>query len=160
LADKQSRFKAESQTRGLQQALDRTLLNAGSMIIKSYEAAKSTEAKLNAALQEQEQAALQLTKIAIPYNVLVREVETDRALYDSVLARMKETNVSKGIEANNLRIIESPLVAAKPVKPSKLKILALALVAGFVLGCGLVFGIDMTDSSIRSIDQVETISET
>jgi capsular exopolysaccharide synthesis family protein len=73
---------------------------------------------------------------------------------------MKETNVAKGIEETNLRIIESPLVAAKPVKPSKLKILALALVAGFAVGCGLVFGIDMADSSIRSIDQVEKISET
>jgi succinoglycan biosynthesis transport protein ExoP len=73
LADKQSRFKAASQTRGLQQALDRTLLNAGNMVIRSYEAAKSTEAKLNAALKEQEQAALELNKIAIPYNALVRE---------------------------------------------------------------------------------------
>jgi polysaccharide biosynthesis transport protein len=160
LADKQSKFKAESQTRGLQLALDRTLLGAGNMVVRSYEAAKSTEAKLNAALQEQERAALELNKIAIPYNALVREVETDRALYDSVLTRMKETNVAKGIAETNLRVIESPLVAAKPVKPRVLKILALALVAGFVVGCGVVFGIDLGDSSIRSIDQVEKISAT
>jgi succinoglycan biosynthesis transport protein ExoP len=128
------------------------------MVIKSYEAAKNTEAKLAAALQEQEQAALELNKIAVPYNALVREVETDRALYESVLTRMKVTNVAKGIWENNIRVIQSPMVAAKPVKPSKLKILALALLAGFVAGCGLVFGIDRADSSVRSIDQVETIS--
>jgi capsular exopolysaccharide synthesis family protein len=160
LADKEAKFKAESQLKGLQQSLNRTLVNAGNMVMKSYETAKSTEAKLAAALQQQEQAALELNKIAIPYNVLVREVETDRALYESVLTRMKETNVAKGIDEASLRIIESPLVAAKPVRPSKLKILALALVAGFVLGCGLVFGTDMADSSIRSIDHVEKISET
>jgi polysaccharide biosynthesis transport protein len=101
---------------------------------------------------------LELNKIAIPYNALVREVETDRALYESVLTRMKVTNVAKGIWENNIRVIETPFVAAMPVKPSKLKILALALVGGFVLGCGLVFGRDMADSSIRSVDQVEKIS--
>ena len=120
LADKESRFKAESQLRGLQQSLNRTLINAGNMVVKSYEAAKNTEAKLGAALQEQEQAALELNKIAIPYNALVREVETDRALYESVLTRMKVTNVAKGIWANNIRVIETPLVAAAPAKPAKL----------------------------------------
>ncbi len=79
---------------------------------------------LRAALQEQEQAALELNKIAIPYNALVREVETDRALYESVLTRMKVTNVAKGIWANNFRVIETPFVAARPAKPRKLIILA------------------------------------
>ena len=158
LAYKQSKFKAESQIRGLQESLNRTLINAGNMVLKSYEAAKATEAKLMAALHEQEQAALDLNKIAIPYNVLLREVETDRALYESVLTRMKETNLAKGIDETNLRIIESPFVASKPVKPHKPKILAIAILGGFVLGCGLVLGLDMADSSIRSVDEVEKIS--
>jgi succinoglycan biosynthesis transport protein ExoP len=158
LADKQSKFKAESQTRGLQQTLDRTLLNVGNMVIKSYEAVKNTETKLNASLQEQEQAALELNKIAIPYNVLVREVETDRALYESVLTRMKVTNVAKGVWANNIHVVESPSIAAKPAKPRKLLILVLALLGGFVLGTGLVLGIFIADSSIRDADQAEKIS--
>ena len=91
LADRQSRYKAEGQLKGLQDSLNRTVVNASNMVIKSYESAKSTEASLATALQEQEQAALELNKIAIPYNALVREVETDRALYESVLTRMKVT---------------------------------------------------------------------
>ena len=119
LADRESRYKAEGQLRGLQDSLNRTVINASNMVIKSYEAAKSTEAKLTTALQEQEQAALELNKIAIPYNALVREVETDRALYESVLTRMKVTNVAKGIWENNIRVIETPFVAARPAKPRK-----------------------------------------
>jgi polysaccharide biosynthesis transport protein len=158
LADKESKFKAESQLRGLQQSLNRTLVNVGNMVMQTYEAAKATEAKLMAELKEQEQAALDLNKIAIPYNALVREVETDRALYESVLTRMKVNNVAKGIWANNVRVIEVPLVAARPAKPAKIKILMLALLGGFVLGCGLVVGTDMADSSVRSVDQVEKIT--
>jgi polysaccharide biosynthesis transport protein len=158
LADKESRFKAQSQLQGLQQSLNRTLVNVGNMVIREYDAAKTTEAKLTAALQEQEQAALDLNKIAIPYNALVREVETDRALYESVITRMKVTNVAKGIWANNIRVIETPLVSAKPAKPRKLLILALALVGGSVVGCGVVLGTDMADNSVRSIHHVENIS--
>ena len=158
LADRESKFKAESQLNGLQQSLNRTLVNVGNMVVKSYEAAKATEAKLTAALQEQEQAALELNKIAIPYNALVREVETDRALYESVLTRMKVTNVAKGIWENGIRVIETPFVAARPAKPAKLKILVLALLGGFVLGCGLVVGTDLADNSVRSVHHVENIS--
>jgi polysaccharide biosynthesis transport protein len=158
LADRESRYKAEGQLVGLQQSLNRTLINAGNMVVKSYEAAKSTEAKLTTALQEQEQAALELNKIAIPYNALVREVETDRALYESVLTRMKVTNVAKGIWENNIRVIETPSVASRPAKPRKLTVIALAVLGGFVLGCGRVLGTDMADQSMRSVDQAENVS--
>jgi polysaccharide biosynthesis transport protein len=158
LADREAKFKAESQVRGLQQSLNRTLLNASNMVLQSYQAAKTTEAKLTAELHEQEQAALELNKIAIPYNALVREVETDRALYESVLTRMKVNNVAKGIWANNIRVIEIPLVADTPSKPVKRKILLLALLGSLVLGCGLVIGTDMADTSIRSVDQIEKLS--
>lgn len=157
LADKESRFRADSQLNGLRESLNQALVNAGKMVIKSYESAKETEAKLTTALQEQEQAALELNKIAIPYNVLVREVESDRVLYESVLTRMKETNVSKNVEENNIRVVETPLVENKPAKPSKLKILALALLGGSVIGCGLVVGTDMADRSIRSVNDVEEV---
>jgi polysaccharide biosynthesis transport protein len=158
LADKESKFKAASQLSGLQQSLNQTLVNVGNMVMKSYEAAKDTEAKLTAALQEQEQAALELNKIAIPYNVLEREVESDRALYESVMTGMKQTNLNQGLgQKYNIRVIESPLVAASPVKPRKLMILALALLAGFVVGNALVLGIAMADSSIRNVNEVEEI---
>ena len=158
LADKESRYKAESQLSGLQESLNRTLVNVGNMVIKSYEAAKNTEAMLTTALQEQEQAALELNKIAIPYNVLEREVESDRALYESILTGMKQTNLNQGLgQKFNIRVIEAPLVSASPVKPRKLMILALAILGGFVAGNALVIGIAMADSSIRNVNQVEEV---
>jgi capsular exopolysaccharide synthesis family protein len=157
LADKESKFRADSQLTGLRESLNQAVFNAGNMVLKSYDSAKETEAKLTGALQEQEQAALELNKIAVPYNALVREVETDRALYESVLTRMKVTNVPKGIWENDIRVIETPFVPNKPVKPAKLKILVLSLLGGCVAGCGLVVGTDMADSSIRSVNQVEEV---
>jgi succinoglycan biosynthesis transport protein ExoP len=155
IADQEAKYKAEGMVRGLKETLNRTLLNARDQVMKSYEAAKTTEASLQAALKEQEQAALQLEKIAVPYNALRRDVDADRALYDSVLSRLKETGVAKNLGESNIRSIESPLIASRPAKPTVRKILALALLAGFVGGIGIVIGLDMTDSSFRSVDEVE-----
>jgi polysaccharide biosynthesis transport protein len=157
LADKEAVYKADSPLAGLRQTLNRTLVAVRELVKKSYEAAKFTEDKLSAALQQQQQAALELNKIAIPYHALVREVDADRALYESVVTRMKVTNVAKGIWESNIRVVETPSVAIKPAKPAKKKILLLALLGGGVLGCGLVVGRDATDSSIRSVDQAEKI---
>ena len=104
---------------------------------------------------KQEQKALELSQIAVPYNALVREVEADRALYESVVTRMKVTDIADGISDKNIRIVGTPLVAAKPVEPEPLKTLLLALLVGVAVGCGLVVSIDMADNSIRSADEAE-----
>jgi len=158
LADRESRYHAESQLIGIKQALNRAVIDNANTIVKWNESVKATEAMLTGALQEQEQKALELNKIAIPYNALVREVDADRALYESVVTRMKATDVAEGIWGKNIRVVETPLVAEKPVEPAPLKILLLSLLTGVAVGCALVIGIDMADGSIRTADQAERIS--
>ena len=62
---------------------------------------------------------MELNRIAIPYNVLQRDVESDRALYESVTLRLKETYITEGIDNTPFRVIEEPLVASSPSKPRK-----------------------------------------
>jgi capsular exopolysaccharide synthesis family protein len=158
LAEQGARYQRETQLIGLKQALNRALIDAANTMVKSYESAKAAEATLTSALQEQEQRALELNKIAIPYNALVREVDADRALYEAVVARMKASDLAEGIWGKNIRVVETPLVAVKPIEPAPLKILLLSLLAGVAVGCGVVISIDMADNSIRTVDQGERIS--
>lgn len=148
-------IEAQGQLKQLKHELDQTLLNAGDEVMKSYEAAKVTEEKLAAALKDQEDVAMELNRIAIPYNVLVREYESDQAMYDSVLRRMKETNVTQNVAENNIRLIETPLVSTRPAQPRKLLILGLAFLGSLVVGSGIVILLDLADGSIRAVHQVE-----
>jgi succinoglycan biosynthesis transport protein ExoP len=148
-------IQATTQLEQLRSALADTLRNAGNVLNTQYQAAVDSENKLNEALKEQEQVALELNKIAIPYNVLQREVDSDRAMYDAVNARLRETNVSLGVEATPFRIVQEPL-AAKPVPRPLLKWLGLGLFLGLALGAGTIFGLDMLDSSLRYVDQAES----
>jgi polysaccharide biosynthesis transport protein len=147
---------AQTRIANLNATLKETLSKAGDMVANEYDAAREAEAKLEKSLKEQEQKAMELNRIAIPYNVLQRDVESDRALYESVTLRLKETYVTEGIDNAPFRVIEEPLVASSPSKPRKKVILALALILGVVVGVGTVAGRDAVDGSLRTVDEAES----
>ena len=95
-------IQAITQLEQLRRLFSDTLRNAGEILEPSTKRRSMRKQKLNEALKEQEQDALELNKIAIPYNVLQREVDSDRAMYDAVNARLRETNVSLGVEIKSL----------------------------------------------------------
>jgi polysaccharide biosynthesis transport protein len=147
-------IQAVTQLNQLKASLTETLKDAGKIVGTQYESALETEKKLNEALKEQEQAALELNKIAIPYNVLLHEVESDRAMYDAVNNRLRETSVSLGIEKSPYRIVEEPLPATTTGRPW-VKILGIGLFLGVALAAGTILGLDMLDSSLRYVDEAE-----
>ena len=148
---------AKSRIETLRADLATAAAKAGDILNKQYESAKETEAKMETSQKEQETQALELNKLSIPYNALVREVETDRSLYESVLARMKETGISAGAETSPYRVVEEPLIPSKPSKPKRAKLIILAFL--FFLGSSIAFVMvkDALRSSIRSVDQAESV---
>ena len=148
-------IQAVTQINQFKAALTETLRNAGEIVGTQYQSALDTEKKLNEALEEQEQAALELNKIAIPYNVLQHEVESDRAMYDAVNNRLRETTVSLGIEKSPFRIVEEPMPATTMGRPL-VKVLGIGLFLGVALAAGTIFGLDMLDSSLRYVDEAES----
>jgi polysaccharide biosynthesis transport protein len=143
------------QLQELNAALDRQVLTAAEVLASAYESAAVTEQKMEEALQKQEKVALELNKVSIAYSVLLREVETDRALWESVLARLKETDVAKGVQQDAIRIVSRPLLPDQPVWPAKGRILMLSVLCGMALGCGLPLLSRMLDDSLRTPDEAE-----
>lgn len=143
----------------LKEVLAETLAKSGDTLAGQYEAAREAESKLQQSLKDQEQIALELSRLAIPYNVLQRDVESDRALYESITLRLKETYITQGIDSPPFRLIEEPRVASSPSKPRKKIILGLGLVLGITLGVCVVIGLDTIDSSLRTVDEAESYLE-
>jgi capsular exopolysaccharide synthesis family protein len=148
-------IKAVTTIQRLKESLQESLRDAGKILPAQYASAKDTESKLTAALNEQEKAALGLSKLAIPYNVLEREVQSDRAMYDSLVARVRETTISEGIEKNPFHIVEEPMSSTVPVKPDKLKIVTMAFVFALIVSGVLIIVLDSLDESLQSVDQAE-----
>ena len=146
---------AVTQIQKLKQSLQDSLRDASKILETQYAAAKESEDKLNALLQQQEQAALDLSKLAIPYNTLQREVDSDKAMYDALNTRIRETSIGKGIEKSPFHIVEEPLISTLPVKPDYVRTMGLAFAISLAIGLALVIITDMLDETLRSVDQAE-----
>jgi capsular exopolysaccharide synthesis family protein len=70
----------------------------------------------------------------IQYNIIQRDVDTNRALYEALLQRFKEVGVAGGIGTNNISIIDRALPPGGPFKPNLLLNIALGLIFGLILG--------------------------
>src|SRR5437867_2871420 len=136
--------------------LRRAVLGQPAVLRNTLEQARAAESNLEIATREQEKAALALNKAAIGYQELARQAETDRALYESVLRQIKETNLSKDVKTNAVSVIEHSPLPRAPVSPSSTKALALGLLGGLAAGLMFVFGADAIDRSIKTVDQAES----
>ena len=122
----------------------------------TLEQIKATEASLEQALQNQQGVAVNLNRTAIGYQELARQAETDRALYESVLRQIKDTNLAKDVKANAVSVIEHSPLPNSPVSPQPKKTILLGLLGGLAVGLAFVFGIDALDRSIKTVDQAES----
>ncbi|MEY2480215.1 MAG: polysaccharide biosynthesis transport protein [Verrucomicrobiota bacterium] len=136
-------------------ALKRAVLSLPAVLRNMLEQAQATEASLTSAVKEQEKAALALNKAAIGYQEFARQAETDRALYESVLRQIKETNLTKDVKTNAVSVIEHSPLPGAPVSPKPFKAIALGLLGGLAAGLAFVYVADLLDRSIKTVDQAE-----
>ncbi|MDT8410268.1 MAG: polysaccharide biosynthesis tyrosine autokinase [Wenzhouxiangellaceae bacterium] len=137
-------------------AEERTLAIRG--ILSRYNSLSSEAESLREAIETREGGILALNQQAVQYNILKRDFETNRELYDGLLQRMKEIGVAAGVQANNIAIIDSALPPGGPFKPVLSRNLALALVLGLMGGVGLALVLEFFDSSIHRTEDLEALT--
>ncbi len=91
----------------------------------------------------------------IEYNILQREVDTNRTLYDGLLQRYKDIGVAGGVAANNISIVDTALPPSQPSKPQPLSNLAIAGGIGLVLAVMAAVLLEALDQAIRRPGDVE-----
>ncbi|GDY20923.1 chain-length determining protein [Verrucomicrobiota bacterium] len=136
-------------------ALTNAVMKIPQTIEISYRGAKSSEETFEAALKEQEALELVLNKQKLEFDTLSREVESDRGLYENVMKKMKESQISKELQSDKLRVIQPAIAPERPSKPQKVKIMAAAVLVGLMGGLMLALLLNQIDSSIKSVDQAE-----
>jgi capsular exopolysaccharide synthesis family protein len=142
--------QAERELHLVRAALDAAVLNAADSLRAKYESAKFTQQTSEKRLQEQEQLALDLNRKATHYGALAREVETDRALFESVVKRLKEMSVIQNINQVHLRVVDPPMLPDVPGLRSKLLLVVLGMFGGGAMGFGVVLGLFVAKPSIQS----------
>ncbi len=149
-------IQAQSQLNDWRQTLTNAVLKISQTVAAAYANSQAAEEALGTALHEQETQALDLNKQSIQYNVLSREVESDKTLYNSVMTRLKETTLTKDLQTDKVRIFQPAYLPETPISPNVRKTILLAIVGGFAGGVMLVLLINAVDNSLKTVDQAET----
>lgn len=129
--------------------------NIKGAIKAQYEASLSEEQALVKKLDDLKGQALNLKARSIKYNILQREADTNRTLYDGLLQRYKEIGVAGGIGTNNVSIVDSAQLPRGRSSPSLRRNLAMALMLGLLGGVACAFGLELFDDTLKSPEDVE-----
>ena len=148
---------AQSQITDLNRSLADAVRKARQTLEHQYQTSIEAEKKLGAALKEQEEKALALNKLAIPYNVLVREADADRVLYDNIVTRLKETGIAQAVDQAPYRVVEAAMADPTPIRPQRFRLLLLAAIGGCMLAMGLLLVCDLLDGTFRSVEEAEAM---
>jgi polysaccharide biosynthesis transport protein len=124
-------------------------------IQSQYEGAKAQEEELTAQLETTKNAVVDQRNRSIQYNIIQREVDTNRTLYDGLLQRYKEIGVSGAVGTNNITIVDRATLPLAPRSPRLSLNLALALVAGLLSGILAALGLDYLDDSFKAPEDIE-----
>ena len=148
-------IQTASQLTDWKSSLTNAVRNVPQVMHSLYENAKASETALETALREQETAALELNKRSLHYNALSREVNSDQALFEAVINRIKETILTKEIKPSKIRVVQQAEAPELPIKPEKIKVVLLGLLAG--LGGGFLLALlhNSVDRSLKTVDQTE-----
>ena len=150
-------IQAHTQLATAEDALKKDVLNIPDQIHAKRETAEVQVANLDEAVKDQEGNAMNLDDESVEFKVLQRRVDTDTALFEGVLNRLKEVRVANGLDSTGMHIFEPAQLPMEPVQARKSKTLFLGVVGGLVAGLVLAFGLHMMDSSLKSVDQAEDV---
>src|SRR5690606_31744253 len=145
----------EGQIAAVDKQIGQELANIRASVKAEYDAAMSQENLLTAKLASLRDQTLDVDNRSIQYNILKREVDTNRQLYDALLQRYKEIGVAGGVSANNIAIVDRALPPTSRYKPNLPLNLAIGLLLGAMLGVLTAFVLEFMDQTLKTPQDVE-----
>jgi capsular exopolysaccharide synthesis family protein len=131
--------RLQAELDSLQAAFDRSRTDILSRIKTDYQEATRKEKLLTAAYTAQAHEVTGQDEKAIQYNILKRDVDSNRQLYDTMLQQMKQASIATAMRASNVRIVDPAKLPDVAVSPNFKLNSALGLLGGLVLSiCAVV----------------------
>lgn len=123
-----------------------------------YNEARARQELLSQRLDQQKAETNLMSEKMVQYNILKREAEANKALYEGLLTKLKEAGISAGLKSSNIRIVDPAMIPSTPARPAKTRNIALAFLVGLVGGIGLALLREYLDNTVKTPDDVETLS--
>lgn len=124
-------------------------------IERNYQLAMANENSLQASFNANKSQIQEISRKEFQLRELQREVDGNRALYDTFMTRLKETAATADLETANARVVDPATVPTEPVKPKKALIVAIAALLALFAGVGLTLLLDALNNTFKSTEEIE-----
>ncbi len=125
-----------------------------SLVIK-IENAEKRKVSLKEALEREKKEMMDLENQKIRYDSLKMEYDTNSKLYNDLLLRMKEVEISAKNNQGEAEIVDRAQVPQDPIKPKKMLIMSVFLFLGMIGGSALVVRLEKYNKTIKFVEDVE-----
>lgn len=123
---------------------------------------KARKLNLRKSIAKREKELQEVPAARKELGILVQERDSLRNIYDDLLGRMGQSEVSKQMEIGNkaatFRIVDAAMLPKVPVSPNMMRMLLIAVVGGIGCGVGLVYLLDAMDNRVRDVSIFDELS--
>lgn len=141
--------KIQAEVAALETAREAERNNITRSIQNQFESARQREKLLAARYDAQARLVMEQAGKATHYDILKREVDNNRQLYDSMLQHVREAGIASALHASNIRVVDAAVPPRRPYKPSKKVNAVLGLTGGGLFGLVFVVLKERADESIH-----------
>jgi polysaccharide chain length determinant protein (PEP-CTERM system associated) len=115
--------------------------------------------RLNQEIRDYQRRIEAAPKLEQELLTIKRDYDNIRASYNSLLNRKLEADIGVNMErkqkGEQFQIIDAAQLPEKPVSPDYRKLFLITVLAGLGVGAGLVFILEINDTSVRRLDRLE-----
>ncbi len=129
--------------------------NIEASVERDLQIVEKEQAGEQALFDESRKRAVDLNLKEIEYHRLDRMRDENEKLYSLLLGRMKDEDLARMLNVNNVRVIDRASDPKAPVRPRATVDVLVGLAFGLVLGVAVAWARDVLDSSVKTPDDVE-----
>ena len=151
-------LRLQAQLKDLDQMVAREKANIANQVEAEYHGARQKELLLQQALDTQKAEVNNMAEKLVQYNILNREADANKQLYDGMLQKLKEAGITAGLRSSNIRIVDPALIPGGPSRPNKARNIMLSIMVGLIGGIGLALLREYLDNTVKTPDDIETLA--
>ncbi len=140
---------------GVQKQVGGEFTNVRASVKAEYDASLAQEKMLEQQLDKLRVQSLDVDSRSIQYNILKRDADTNRQLYNALLQRYKEVGIAGGVKSSSISVVDRAEVPGGRYSPRLSNNLAYGLLAGSMLGILLALLLEYLDDTLRTPLDIE-----
>lgn len=141
--------RVAAQITELEADLKKNRVNILNRIRNEFQAAERRETLLAVDYAAQSALVSEQAGKAIHYDILKREVDTNRQLYETMLQRVKEAGVASAMRASAIQVVDPATPPRQPYRPSLPRNAAMGLLAGLFVSAAILIIRERADRTLQ-----------